>query len=215
VRFGPFTLDLDTRQLIGGDSERHLSPKAFLLLETLVLSRPKALSKAALQQQLWPETFVAEANLSNLVAEVRAALDDAAREPKYIRTAHRFGYAFCGDALVEDRREPHASRPVCWIEWGTQRFPLHPGEHVVGRDPGVEIRLAGASVSRRHARLIVTSAGATLEDFDSKNGTWRGGDRLTSPIALADGDEIRIGTQRVTFHLRGSDSTETLTFEMS
>ena len=64
-----------------------------------MLERPKALSKADLQERLWPGTFVAEANLSNLVAEIRAALNDPARAPKFVRTAHRFGYAFCGDAV--------------------------------------------------------------------------------------------------------------------
>ena len=99
TRFGPFTLDLDTRQLIREGREIHLAPKAFELLSALVLDRPKALSKADLQERLWPGIFVAEANLSNLVAEIREALDDAARAPRFVRTAHGFGYAFCGDAV--------------------------------------------------------------------------------------------------------------------
>jgi Tol biopolymer transport system component/DNA-binding winged helix-turn-helix (wHTH) protein len=99
IRFGPFTLDLDSRQLTDGVEEIHLEPKAFELLSALVLERPKALSKADLHERLWPGTFVAEANLSNLVAGIRAALGDPARAPKYVRTAHGFGYAFCGDAV--------------------------------------------------------------------------------------------------------------------
>ena len=95
LRFGPFVLDLDTRQLTRGGGDIHLSPKAFELLETLILDRPKVLSKDVLQQRLWPETFVAEANLSNLVAEIREALGDRARSPLFVRTAHGFGYAFC------------------------------------------------------------------------------------------------------------------------
>ena len=74
IRFGVFTLDLDTRLLTRNNREIHLAPKAFELLATLALDRPKVLSKAALQQRLWPDTFVAEANLSNLVAEIREAL---------------------------------------------------------------------------------------------------------------------------------------------
>ena len=79
IQFGPFTLDSGTRQLTRDGGAIHLTPKAFELLETLALERPKVLSKTALQERLWPDTFVAEANLSNLVAEVRAALDDRAR----------------------------------------------------------------------------------------------------------------------------------------
>ena len=99
IRFGPFTLDLESRQLTNAGEAIHLEPKAFELLSALVLERPKALSKGDLQERLWPGTFVAEANLSNLVAEIRAALGDPARAPKFVRTAHGFGYAFCGDAL--------------------------------------------------------------------------------------------------------------------
>jgi DNA-binding winged helix-turn-helix (wHTH) protein len=79
IRFSPFDLDLDTRQLTRDSHPLELAPKAFDLLVTLVLERPKVLSKAALLQRLWPDTFVEEANLSNLVAEIRHALGDQAR----------------------------------------------------------------------------------------------------------------------------------------
>ena len=65
VRFGAFTLDLDTRQLLTGDQVVHLAPKAFDLLTALVLDRPKVLSKKVLLERLWPDTFVYEDNQSN------------------------------------------------------------------------------------------------------------------------------------------------------
>lgn len=210
IRFGPFTLDLDTRQLTQQGREIHLAPKAFDLLVTLVLDRPKVLSKAALQQRLWPDTFVAEANLSNLVAEIREALGDRARTPLFVRTAHGFGYAFCGDATTEPQVDQTGSgQPSCWLEWGNRRFALSAGENVVGRDPDVEVRLDASTVSRRHARLVVTADATVLEDFGSKNGTFRGSERVTSPVQLADGDAIHIGSLLVTFHVRGPGSTET------
>ena len=56
----------------------------------------------------------------------------------------------------------------------------------------------------------MSADGAVLEDFGSKNGTFCGGERVTSPVPLADGDAIRIGSVLVTFHLStSSDSTET------
>ena len=81
---------------------------------------------------------------------------------------------------------------------------------MIGRDPDVEIRLDASSVSRRHARLVVTADGAVLEDFGSKNGTFHHGARVTAPIQLADGDDIRIGALLVSFHVRGPESTETI-----
>ncbi len=165
--------------------EIHLSPKGFELLAALAVDRPKVLSKATLQERLWPDTFVTEANLSNLIAEIRQALDDRARKPVWIRTAHGFGYAFDGEAVTL-RHEATTSlgAPPCWIEWGRKRFPLSIGEHVIGRDPDVEVRLEGTTVSRRHARLVVTAEGAVLEDFGSKNGTRRGNLRVTAPVRL-------------------------------
>ena len=128
IQFGPFILDLDTRQLTRESREIHLAPKAFELLATLVADRPKVLSKEVLQQRLWPETFVAEANLSNLVAEIREALGDRARTPLFVRTAHGFGYAFCGDATtLPGARETEPERPSCWLEWAkSPARPQHP-----------------------------------------------------------------------------------------
>jgi DNA-binding winged helix-turn-helix (wHTH) protein len=203
IRFGPFTLDLDTRQLTREHGEIHLAPKAFELLVALALDRPKVLSKAVLQERLWPETFVVEANLSNLVAEIREALGDRGRAPLWVRTAHGFGYAFCGEAVtLPGVRENAPNPPMCWLEWDRRRFPLSIGEHVIGRDPDVEVRLDASTVSRRHARLVVTADGALLEDFGSKNGTRRGNARVTAPVQLADGDAIHIGSLLLTFHLR-------------
>jgi DNA-binding winged helix-turn-helix (wHTH) protein len=211
ICFGPFTLDLDTRQLTQAGREIHLEPKAFALLAALVLDRPKVLSKAELLERLWPDTVVEEANLSNLVAEIRAALGDHARAPVYVRTTHGFGYAFCGDATtLPGPRETRADRPACWLEWDRQRFPLSIGEHVIGRDPDVDIRLEGSTVSRRHARIVVKPEGTVLEDFGSKNGTFRGSERVSVPIQLADGDAIYIGALLVTFHVRAEAmSTDT------
>ena len=209
TRFGPFTLDLDTRQLTREGREIHLAPKAFELLSALVIDRPKALSKADLQERLWPGTFVAEANLSNLVAEIREALDDAARAPRFVRTAHGFGYAFCGDAVsLPDPRDA-----ACWLESDGRRFPLPTGEHVIGRDADVEVRLDASTVSRRHARIVVTAEGAMLEDCGAKNGTFRGNERVTSsPILLVDGDTIKVGSLVVTFHASAPfGETDTLT----
>jgi pSer/pThr/pTyr-binding forkhead associated (FHA) protein len=55
------------------------------------------------------------------------------------------------------------------------------------------------SVSRRHARILVSGETATLEDLGSRNGTFLGGDKIAAPSPLADGDEIRIGHAFLTF----------------
>jgi DNA-binding winged helix-turn-helix (wHTH) protein len=209
VDFGPFTFDLGTRQLTRAGRPIHLSPKAFDLLAVLIQGRPAALSKMELQQRLWPGTFVVEANLSNLMAEVRAALEDSSREPVYVRTIHSFGYAFCADA--HPRVDGATPPPSAWLVWGGKRFPLPPGDHIVGREAEADVRIESSTVSRRHACLRVTGDGIVLEDFGSKNGTYRGDDRVVAPVRLADGDRLRIGSEQVVFRVRSENTTETHT----
>ncbi len=119
-----------------------------------------------------------------------------------IRTAHGFGYAFCGEATTLPTRATGTGSTLVLARVGQAALSPVGGEHVVGRDPDVEVRLDASTVSRRHARLVVTAEGTVLEDFGSKNGTFRGSERVTSPVQLADGDSIRIGSLLVTFHVR-------------
>src|SRR5512134_2363256 len=96
--FGECEFDSGRRVLLRHGSARPLSPKAFQLLELLLDRRPEAVAKAELLERLWPQTFVSDASLHNLVAEIRAAIGDASRAARYIRTVPRYGYAFHGDA---------------------------------------------------------------------------------------------------------------------
>ena len=186
-----------------GDEVVHLSPKAFDLLSILVSHRPKALSKSDLQERLWPGTFVVEKNLANLVSEIRDAIGDDPSNPRFIRTVHRFGYAF-RDAVPRGEVGRPASRggEVSFrLKWMSRRVTLEEGENVIGRDPDVEIFLNSAGVSRRHARITISAGRATIEDLGSKNGTFVGDQRVESPRALGDGDIIRVGSVKLTLRM--------------
>ena len=207
VQFGRFTLDTESRQLRYGDADRHLSPKAFDLLRLLIECRPAAISKAQLHEQLWPSTFVSDATLTSLVAELRSALGENPRRPRFLRTIHRFGYAFKGiAAAVESRPTPH-DRPRCWIIWESGQLALDDGDHLLGRDRDVAVWLDSPTVSRHHARIRVSGQAATIEDLDSKNGTYLRGERLAAPSALTDGDELRLGSVPLKFRLLGTTSS--------
>jgi len=210
VSFGDFVLDTDARELRRGGQPVLLTPKAYQLLEVLVRHSPKALSKSLLQEQLWPDTFVVEKNLVNLIAEIRETLGDDATHPRFVRTVHRFGYAFRDPAA-----EPTAKRPLRGdvrfrLVWDGGRVGLADGEHVLGRDPDLELFLDSPDVSRHHARIRIAGDQATIEDLDSKNGTFVTDRRLDAAARLADGDSIRIGSVRLTFSaVRSRGSTET------
>jgi serine/threonine protein kinase len=87
---------------------------------------------------------------------------------------------------------------------------LAPGENIVGRGRGATIQLSSKSISRRHARIVVQDDQATLEDLQSKNGTFLRGERIEAPTRLADGDAIRMGSSSMTLRARReTDTTET------
>jgi DNA-binding winged helix-turn-helix (wHTH) protein len=210
VTFGPFTLDTDMRQLLRGPNRDpvHLSPKAYELLCVLVETGPRAIAKGELHERLWPSIFVSEATLASLVAEVREALGERGREARFIRTVHGFGYAFSGSTC--DSVVPQLPSFENWIICNGREQPLGEGEHLIGRDPDVAIALRSPTVSRHHAKIVVTGGSAILEDLGSKNGTYVRGQAVTSSVELIDGDRIRVGAFELTYRsLVGVGSTET------
>lgn len=210
-RFGDFTLDDDTRQLLFKEDEAHLAPKAFELLVLLLANRARAVSKAELQERLWPSTFVQETNLATLVAGMRRALGDSAANPRFVRTVYGFGYRFVGDVTVDEGARTEQPRVRLWLALERRQIPLLEGVNVIGRGPDAAIQIDSPGVSRSHARILVAHGRATLEDFGSKNGTYLNGSRITTACRLSDGNEIRLGTIVLTFRISSQTSpTETV-----
>ena len=212
VRFGDCLLDSETRQLFVRGEESQLHPKAFQFLELLLQNRPKAISKGTVHERLWPGTFVSDSTLTSLVAEVRHAIGDDAHEPRFVRTVHRFGYAFSGEAQEarENLSRLSGRKFVCWVVRGRRQIPLEPGESIIGRDPGASVLIDENSVSRRHARIVVSDEGATLEDLGSKNGTLLQNTKVESAVPLSDGDKLKVGSIALTIRIFPvPESTET------
>lgn len=212
VRFGPFVLDPETRQLHRQGREVHLTPKAWELLELLVRSRPRAVSKTAIKRRLWPDAHVGAGSLTVLVAELRTGLGDDARRPTWIRTVVRYGYAFAGEASDEAVGGPGgpSSQPAPRVVWGRRVLPLVEGENVMGRDEHVTLRIDAPGISRRHALIRVRGGEATLDDMGSKNGTYLRGGRLDGPVTLQDGDVFVLGEVALVFRtgpLAGTTAT--------
>jgi DNA-binding winged helix-turn-helix (wHTH) protein len=211
VRFGDWRFESGSRELRRGSEAVHLSPKAFDLLGMLLTARPDAISKRQIQERLWPATFVTESNLTKLMTEIRTALGDDARNPRFVRTLHGFGYAFCGSAEVDQLPAGEAaSAASCRLIWGKREILLSEGENVLGRTPDAVVWIESSTVSRRHARILVSGETAVLEDLGSKNGTFLAGKRLTEPAPLGDRDKFCLGSEWMAFRLfRAAASTRT------
>jgi DNA-binding winged helix-turn-helix (wHTH) protein len=208
VRFGRCLFDGDSRELRRDGVPQPLSPKAFQFLELLLQERPRALTKQEIHERLWPDSFVADSSLARLAAEVRSALGDDAKAPRLLRTVHRFGYAFSGDAVAE--ATPRGALAQCRLVWAERQIPLVEGENLLGRASDARIVIDLARVSRHHARIVVSGGSAVLEDLGSKNGTFLRGQALQAAAELTDGDEICIGPAVLVFRTSvGNSTTET------
>jgi DNA-binding winged helix-turn-helix (wHTH) protein len=199
LRFGEVTFDPDARLLLRGPDPVHLTAKAFDLLTLLLKERPRALSRDELLAAIWPDVLVTEANLTSLINDVRSAIGDDAKHPAFIRTHHAFGYSFAADVVAEPAATRGRSGIRAWLVWGLNVLDLSEGENVLGRDAAAGVWICDPSVSRHHARIVVDGGEATLEDLGSKNGSFHAGQRLDRPVALRDGETIRVGSIDLTF----------------
>jgi DNA-binding winged helix-turn-helix (wHTH) protein len=206
LRFGDCIFDSGTRQLERGGAAVRLGPKAFRLLELLLERRPQALAKAELQRLIWPDTFVSETNLATLAGEVREAIGDESRKPRFVRTVHGFGYAFSGDAVPADAGAGRPPRRQCIIGSGLE-FELDLGENIVGRDEKASVRLDDPTVSRHHAKIVTDGQSAVLEDLGSKNGTFIGGRPVRKPVPLTSGVQLAFGSVQMRYRSFSPDSS--------
>ncbi len=115
--FGGFRIDSGDRVLLRGNDVIPLTPKAFDLLLMLVENASHVLSKDELMKQIWPDSFVEEANLSHHIFALRKALGEEKNGAKFIETIPRRGYRFVanvnevqdemGDILVTEHTRSH------------------------------------------------------------------------------------------------------------
>ncbi len=118
-KFGPFRLIPLERQLMRDDELIPLTPKSFDLLVVLVENSGHLVEKSQLMEQIWPDSFVEEANLSVKMSELRRALGEGPNEHRYIETVPRRGYRFVADvkeigggiAGVEENIDANAADP--------------------------------------------------------------------------------------------------------
>jgi DNA-binding winged helix-turn-helix (wHTH) protein len=94
VRFDRFRLDEANASLMCDDTPVALAPTPFAVLCALVRKPGSLLTKNALLDEVWGHQFVSESVLKTVISELRAALGDDARHPRFIETVSRRGYRF-------------------------------------------------------------------------------------------------------------------------
>ena len=113
LEFGPFKLETSPDCLSRGEEEIPLRPKALSVLAYLARRSGRMVSKNELHEQIWGTAQVSDAQLRVIVREIRAALDDDAKDPCYLETVPRRGYRFrVGRDMssgLERNAEPHVA----------------------------------------------------------------------------------------------------------
>ncbi len=145
--FGEFRLDISNAGLYRAGSLIALTPKAFAVLSHLAESRGRLVSKDELLDRAWAGRVVGDAALQVCIGEIRKALCDDRRNPKYIETVQKRGYRFIADVTQPDE-------PV-------GRTPAQPADvslpQLVGRDDALarlEQHLDGVLRSQRRVVFI-------------------------------------------------------------
>ena len=94
LRFDRFELDEADARLTCAGQPVALAPKPFAVLCALARSPRMLVTKNALLDAVWGHRFVTESVLKSAISEVRAALGDDPKQPRYIETVSRRGYRF-------------------------------------------------------------------------------------------------------------------------
>ena len=93
-RFDGVTVDPAALRLTAGGRSRPISPRAFAVLTYLIEHRDRVVEKQELFEQVWRERFVTDAALAQTIKEIRQAIGDDGRSPRYIKTVYKHGYRF-------------------------------------------------------------------------------------------------------------------------
>ena len=113
MRFGAFELDESNALLLRNGKAVTLAPKPFGVLCALARRPGSLLTKNALLDDVWGHQFVTDSVLKTAISEVRAALDDDPRQPRYIETVSRRGYRFIAATTgASSQRAPAIERNV-------------------------------------------------------------------------------------------------------
>ena len=203
VTFGDLAIDCERRQLVRGGKEVHLSGKAFALLELLLQRRPNAVKHAEIIRHLWPETFVSPSNLATLVQEIRNALGDDARRPRFVRTIFAYGYAFIGQE--DDANESAATLSVAVLPFNMADDAQYVSDGItdslinaLAEDPELRVMARSTVFRFKHSSLTPQQIGQELRvDAVVAADIRQHGDHVTVAAELVSaGDGARLWGER-------------------
>lgn len=160
IHFHPFALDRVNLCLWRDSDAIKLRPKAFGVLEHLVARAGELVTKEDLISAVWQDTFVGDAVLKVAIRQIREALADDPKSPRFIETAHRRGYRFIAEIGTQVPTAPLRHDDILAADVFSGAWPLiEAPEGIVGREHALSRMHAWLERARRGERQIVFVTG--------------------------------------------------------
>ena len=160
IHFHPFALDRVNLCLWRDSDAIKLRPKAFGVLEHLVARAGELVTKEDLISAVWQDTFVGDAVLKVAIRQIREALADDPKSPRFIETAHRRGYRFIAEIGTQVPTAPLRHEDILDADLFPGAWPLiEAPEGIVGREHALSRMHAWLERARRGERQIVFVTG--------------------------------------------------------
>jgi TolB-like protein/Flp pilus assembly protein TadD len=121
VSFGRYRFEPATARLWADQREVKLTRKAAAVLGLLVGRAGQPVTKQDLFAAVWSNTVVSDDALTTCIQELRKALGDDAKQPRYIETRHRYGYCFVAEVAGTAAAASAAAAPAAAA--GTSGLP--------------------------------------------------------------------------------------------
>jgi DNA-binding winged helix-turn-helix (wHTH) protein/tetratricopeptide (TPR) repeat protein len=164
--FGRFRCDPREQLLLCEGKPIPLAPKSFDILLALVRSNGRLVTKDELMRQVWPDSFVEEANLTVNISALRKALGEAPGGQQYIETVPKRGYRFI-TPVAERQQGQLSSPPVKTVaKGGSEEVKVTP--QVVPSGPSRRwLVAAGVLFAALLVTFLVSSRHTLLTDKDT------------------------------------------------
>ena len=165
LTFGSYRFEPHTRQLWRGTQEVRLTGKATAVLRLLLERSGQVVTKDELFHTVWPDTVVSDAALTSCIQELRQALHDNARKPRYIETVHRRGFRLLekvGSSEGSEQRAGSKEQRGKSLFASLVSHARSPTPSFVGRDSDLAFlheRFAKASGSERQLLFVTGEPG--------------------------------------------------------